>query len=265
MTDRVAIITGAGSGLGRAMAKDFFDHGTRCVITGRRLNALEQTLDMISGDRRNMLAVRGDVTVAADRARVVSECIATFGRVDILVNNAGISHVAPLLAHEEADWRRVMNTNLDSHFFMAKEVIPLMREQSWGRIINIASIYGTLASNNDIYGDLMPWANDRDLGPTRQPGYHTSKGGVLALTMDLAVAVARWGITVNAISPGMFMTEQTDSLVNDYVKKKIESLTPVGRFGEPHEVACAVRFLASEDASFITGVNLRVDGGWSLW
>jgi NAD(P)-dependent dehydrogenase (short-subunit alcohol dehydrogenase family) len=247
------------------MAKDFFDHGTRCVITGRRLDALEQTLDMISGDRRNMLAVRGDVTVAADRARIVSECIATFGRVDILVNNAGISHVAPLLAHEEADWRRVMNTNLDSHFFMAKEVISLMREQNWGRIINIASIYGTLASNNDLYGDLMPWANDRDLGPTRQPGYHTSKGGVLALTMDLAVAVARWGITVNAISPGMFMTEQTDGLVNDYVKKKIESLTPVGRFGEPREVACAVRFLASEDASFITGVNLRVDGGWSLW
>ena len=263
--ERVAIITGAGSGLGRAMAKDFVDHGIRCVLTGRRLNALEQTVDMIAGDRSRMLIVQSDVTVAADRARIVSECIASFGSVDILVNNAGISFIAPLLAHEEKEWRQVMSTNLDSHFFMAKEVIPRMRDQNFGRIINIASIYGTLASNNDLYGDLMPSSNEHGLGPTRQPGYHTSKGGVLTLTMDLAVAVARWGITVNAISPGMFMTEQTEHIVNKHVIEKVKSMTPVGRFGEPHEVACAVRFLASDDASFITGVNLRVDGGWSLW
>jgi NAD(P)-dependent dehydrogenase (short-subunit alcohol dehydrogenase family) len=263
--ERVAIITGAGSGLGRAMAKDFVDHGIRCVLTGRRITALEQTVDMIAGDRNRMLIVQSDVTVAADRARIVSECISSFGSVDILVNNAGISFIAPLLAHEEKEWRQVMSTNLDSHFFMSKEVIPRMRDQNFGRIINIASIYGTLASNNDLYGDLMPSTNEQGLGPSRQPGYHTSKGGVLTLTMDLAVAVARWGITVNAISPGMFMTEQTEHIVNDHVIEKVKSMTPVGRFGEPHEVACAVRFLASDDASFITGVNLRVDGGWSLW
>jgi NAD(P)-dependent dehydrogenase (short-subunit alcohol dehydrogenase family) len=266
---RVAIVTGAGSGLGRAMVKAFLDHGTRCVLTGRRPDALEKTASIIScdshGDRSRMLLVPADVTVAADRARIVSECIATFGRVDILVNNAGISFIAPLLSHEEKEWRQVMNTNLDSHFFMAKEVIPFMRDQHWGRIINIASIYGTLASNNALYGDLMPADNEHGLGPSRQPGYHTSKGGVLALTIDLAVAVARWGITVNAISPGMFMTEQTDQIVNDKVKRNIETMTPMGRFGEPHEAADAVRFLASQDASFITGIDLRVDGGWALW
>jgi NAD(P)-dependent dehydrogenase (short-subunit alcohol dehydrogenase family) len=264
-SERVAIVTGAGSGLGRAMAKAFVDHGTRCVLAGRRLHALEETVAIISGDRSKLLLVQSDVTVAADRAKIVSECLATFGRVDILVNNAGISFIAPLLAHEEKEWRQVMNTNLDSHFFMAKEVIPFMRDQHWGRIINIASIYGSLASNNDLYGDLMPAANEQGLGPTRQPGYHTSKGGVLTLTIDLAVAVARWGITVNAISPGMFMTEQTGHIVNDQVEKNVETMTPMGRFGKPHEVAHAVRFLASEDASFITGINLRVDGGWSLW
>ena len=263
--ERVAIVTGAGSGLGRAMAKAFVAHGTRCVLTGRRLHALEETAELIGGNRSDVLIVQSDVTVAADRARIVSECVATLGRVDILVNNAGISFIAPLLSHQEKEWREVMNTNLDSHFFMAREVIPLMRDQHWGRIINIASIYGSLASNNDLYGDLMPAANEQGLGPTRQPGYHTSKGGVLTLTKDLAVAVARWGITVNAISPGMFMTEQTDHIVNDEVRKNVATMTPMGRFGEPHEVAHAVRFLASEDASFITGVNLRVDGGWSLW
>jgi NAD(P)-dependent dehydrogenase (short-subunit alcohol dehydrogenase family) len=262
---RVAIVTGAGSGLGRATAKELVDAGIRCVLTGRRLNALQQTVDMISGDRSRTLVIQSDVTVASDRARIVSECLGNFGHIDILVNNAGISHKAPLLECGEEEWRQVMNTNLDSCFFLAKAVIPHMRDQGWGRIINIASVYSTLVLNNDLYSELLPRENERGLGPTRQPAYHASKGGLLTLTRELAVAVARWGITVNAISPGMFMTEQAKGVVNDNVKRKLEAMTPLGRFGEPREIGYAVRFLASDEASFITGIDLRVDGGWSIW
>jgi NAD(P)-dependent dehydrogenase (short-subunit alcohol dehydrogenase family) len=248
------------------MAQEFVAHGTPCLISGRRLQSLEETASLIpEQDRSRLSLVAGDVTVEADRQRMVRECIAHFGRVDILVNNAGISSLAPLLSHEENTWRAVMSTNLDSLFFLAKAAIPHMREQNWGRIINIASVYSTLALNNDYYGGLLPTTNQDGLGPTRQPGYHASKGGVLNLTRDLAVAVARWGITVNAVSPGMFLTEQSDGIVNEEAKQALQRMTPLGRFGDPREVAHAVRFLASEQSSFITGIDLVVDGGWSLW
>ena len=263
---KVAIVTGAGSGLGRAIAQEFVAHRTPCVITGRRLKSLEDTASLVpEKDRDLLLIAQGDVTIEADRARIVRECIAKFRSVDILVNNAGISFTAPLLSHQEKEWREVMSTNLDSLFFMAKAVIPHMRDQNWGRIVNIASVYASLAMNNDFYGGLLPGTNQQGLGPTRQPAYHASKGGVLNLTRDLAVAVARWGITVNAVSPGMFLTEQSDGLVNDEVKNNLKAMTPLGRFGQPPEVAHAVRFLTSEDSSFITGIDLVVDGGWSLW
>src|ERR1700722_13414668 len=266
MNPRVAIVTGAGSGLGRVMAQECVASGARCVITGRRLKSLEDTAGLIpKKDRDHLLIVQGNVTVEAARARAVSESIAKFGHIDILVNNAGISSIAPLLSHEEKEWREVMNTNLDSLFFMAKAVIPHMRDQQWGRIINIASVYSSLAMNNDLYAGLLPANNQDGLGPTRQPAYHASKGGVLNLTRDLAVAVARWGITVNAVSPGMFETEQSEGLINDDVRNNIKVMTPLGRLGRPPEVAHAVCFLASADASFITGIDLVVDGGWSLW
>jgi NAD(P)-dependent dehydrogenase (short-subunit alcohol dehydrogenase family) len=263
---RAAIVTGGGSGLGRVMAQEFVANGTYCLISGRRIKSLEETASLIpEKDRSRLALVPGDVTVEADRRRMVRECMAIFGRLDILVNNAGISFVGPLLNHEEKDWREVMSTNLDSLFFMAKAAIPHMRDQNWGRIINIASVYSTLAMNNDYYGGLLPTINKDGLGPTRQPAYHASKGGVLNLTRDLAVAVAHWGITVNAVSPGMFLTEQSDGIVNEEAKKALQQMTPIGRFGDPREVAHAVRFLASEQSSFITGIDLVVDGGWSLW
>ena len=126
-------------------------------------------------------------------------------------------------------------------------------------------MYSNLALNNDFYCGLLPATNENGLGPTRQPAYHASKGGVLNLTRDPLLSPARWGITVNAVSPGMFLTEQSDGLVNEEVKKTLQAMTPLGRFGEPSEVAHAVRFLASEQTNFITGIELVVDGGWSLW
>jgi NAD(P)-dependent dehydrogenase (short-subunit alcohol dehydrogenase family) len=259
--ERVAIVTGAGTGIGQAIALDLADAGIRCVIVGRRREPLDDTVARSGGDGR-IVAVSGDITDAADRERVVEETSRRFGRIDILVNNAGVSSIAPLLAAGEADWRKVMATNVDAAFFMAQLVLPAMRARNWGRIINIGSVYGALALNALHYDTFT---DDPEFGPRRQPAYHTSKGAVLNLTRDLAAAVARWGVTVNTVSPGMVITEQSDGLLSDEVNRRLCAMTPVGRFGEPAEIAHAVTFLASERAGFITGEELKVDGGWSIW
>jgi NAD(P)-dependent dehydrogenase (short-subunit alcohol dehydrogenase family) len=195
---------------------------------------------------------------------VVKETLARFGRIDILVNNAGISGRAPILEYSEEAWRQVMAINVDGGFFLAQAVARNMRERSWGRIVNIASVYGSLGLNASLYAGLFPM-EDLGGGPTRQPAYHTSKGAVLNMTRDLAVALAPWKITVNAISPGMFLTEQSRPTVSDEVVRRLSEMTPLGRFGEVREIGYAVRFLVSDDAAFITGAELRVDGGWSIW
>lgn len=130
--NRVAVITGAASGLGRAVAKELVESGINCVIMGRRDAALAQTMGLLTGSESQILAVSGDVTVAADRARVMTQCLRTFGRLDIIVYNTGPSIPAPLLEYSEQQWRQVMNTNLDGCFFMAKAVIPSMRDRGWG-------------------------------------------------------------------------------------------------------------------------------------
>ena len=258
---RVAIVTGAGTGIGQAIATVLAEAGTRCLIVGRRQEPLDETAsgEAISG-RISTLAA--DVTLAADRARIVTTAMERYGRIDVLVNNAGVSGIAPLLELEEAEWRRVMATNVDAAFFMAQAVLPAMRDRGWGRIVNIGSVYGTLALNPAFY-DSFPFDDVR--GPMRQPAYHSSKGALLNLTRELAVAVAAWGVTVNAVSPGMIITDQSRGLLSDRVKQKLAEMTPVGRFGEPREIAYAVRFLASDEAAFVTGAELRVDGGWSIW
>jgi NAD(P)-dependent dehydrogenase (short-subunit alcohol dehydrogenase family) len=259
--DRVAIVTGAGTGIGQAIALELAEAGIRCVIVGRRREPLDDTVSRAGAGGR-IVAIQGDITDDADRARVVRETSRRFGRVDILVNNAGVSSIAPLLAVGEADWRKVMATNVDAAFFMAQLVLPPMRDRHWGRIVNIGSVYGALALNAAHYDTFT---DDPEFGPRRQPAYHTSKGAILNLTRDLAAAVAKWGVTVNTVSPGMVITEQSDGLLSDEVNRRLCAMTPVGRFGEPAEIAYAVRFLASERAGFITGTELTVDGGWSIW
>jgi len=216
------------------------------------------------GDPNRTLLVQSDVTVPEDRKRIVADCMGKFGRLDILVNNAGYGRDAPLLEYGVEMWREVMNVNLESCFFLAQEVIPHMRDQGWGRIINITSTYATLALNNDLYTPMFAKENG-NLGPTRISAYHASKGGLLTLSRDLAVAVAPWGITVNAISPGGFLVEKHAKGIPEEVLKKGQAMIPLGRYGDPPEIGYAVRFLASEEASFITGINLLVDGGFSIW
>ena len=260
--ERVAIVTGAGTGLGQATAHVLAEAGLRCVITGPSPAASRETVAQAPAELRDRLhVVPGDVAEPADRERFVAEALAWGGRLDVLVNNAGVSGRAPLLRYDVADWRRVMATNLEAAFFLSQAAIPSMREQGWGRIVNITSVYGSLGLNAELYAGLF----EPDAGDGRQPAYHTSKGGLLNLTRDLAVAVAPYGITVNSLSPGMFVTEQARGILNEQVLENLSRQTPMGRFGEPREVGHAVRFLASEEAGFITGAELVVDGGWSIW
>lgn len=259
--ERVAIVTGAGTGIGQAIALALAEAGRRVVIVGRRAEPLQDTVAR-SPKPGLIVAMAGDITDAQDRARVVGDTAERFGRIDILVNNAGIASIAPLLSSTEGEWRRVMATNVDAAFFMAQAALPHMRERQWGRIVNIGSVYGVLALNPAFYDSF---GEDPKFGPQRQPAYHTSKGAMLNLTRDLAVAVAKWKVTVNTVSPGMIVTDQSRGLLSEEVKRKLSEMTPLARFGEPMEIAYAVRFLASDEAAFITGEELRVDGGWTIW
>lgn len=258
---RVSIVTGAGTGIGQAIAIALAERGDRVVITGRRPEPLADTVSRSPAGNK-IVAMSADITDAADRERVVSETMSRFGRIDILINNAGVSSIAPLLTSTEDEWRRVMATNVDAMFFMSQLCLPVMRERQWGRIVNIGSVYGVLGLNAAHYDTFT---DEGAAGPKRQPAYHTSKGAVLNLTRDLAAAVAGWKVTVNTVSPGMVITEQSDGLLSPEVERRLCDMTPVGRFGKPEEIAYAVRFLASEEAAFITGEELRVDGGWSIW
>jgi NAD(P)-dependent dehydrogenase (short-subunit alcohol dehydrogenase family) len=258
--DRVAIVTGAGTGIGQAIALALAEKGIKVVITGRRPEPLDDTVGRAGSNP--VTAVAADITNAADRQRVVDETLHLHGRIDILVNNAGVSSIAPLLTSTEDEWRRVMATNVDAMFFMSQLCLPSMREQQWGRIVNIGSVYGILGLNPGYYDTFT---DEGEAGPRRQPAYHTSKGAVLNLTRDLAAAVAKWKVTVNTVSPGMVITEQSDGLLSPEVVRKLNEGTPLGRFGKPEEIAYAVRFLVSDEAAFITGEELRVDGGWSIW
>jgi NAD(P)-dependent dehydrogenase (short-subunit alcohol dehydrogenase family) len=243
---RRALVTGGNRGLGRVMAQALAEAGADVAVASRSLPECQAAAEEIAASTgRKALAFAADLTVAATVERLVSDAEAGLGTLDILVNNAGVNVRGAAEELSEADWDAVLDTNLKAPFLLARAVGPAMGRRGWGRIINLGSILGVVAL------------------PGRAP-YASSKAGVISLTRVLALEWATRGVTVNAICPGPFATDMNRQLLNDPVKYRafVEKI-PMGRWGELHEIAGAVVFLASEAASFVTGSALFVDGGWT--
>jgi gluconate 5-dehydrogenase len=243
---RVALITGSTRGLGWAMAEAMAERGAHVVITGRNDGEVRDRVASLVARGCSADGRAGDLTDLDDAVAGLDRIVATAGRLDILVNNAGINARAPIEDFRRDDWERVLHVNLHVPFVLSQAAARHMRAAGHGRIINTASIMGTVAR------------------PTI-PAYVSSKGGIEALTKALAVELSPHGITVNAIGPGYVATEMNTALVEDPVfDAMVKERTPVGRWGEPREIAAAAVFLASDEASYITGQKLIVDGGMTI-
>lgn len=238
---RVAIVTGGAQGIGKAIALNLAEGGADIVVANIEVPTLEATIKEIESKGRRVLKVCLDVTDTAAIQAMVDEVIKTWRKIDILVNNAGITKDSLVMRMKTEDWGAVLKINLDGAFYCIRAVLPSMVRQRYGRIINIASVVA-------------------QLGNVGQANYVSSKAGIIGLTKAVAAEVARRNITVNAIAPGFIATSMTENLP-PAVKEKLLSLVPIGRLGTDSEIATGVRFLASEEARYITGHVLNINGG----
>ena len=244
---RVAVISGASSGLGKQMAKAFANQGADLVILARRIERLEELKNELSSTGVKIIPIKCDVTSTEDINNAVELTEKEFGKADILVNCAGSSKDKGVLDMQDDEWDFTINTDLTSVFKMTRAFANLMKKNNYGRIINIASMYG-LVGNTEI--------------PTI--AYHSSKGGVVNFTRAAAAELAPYNITVNAICPGYFYTElTTEVLDSDYFKEFANNHVPMKRYGNEGELNAGAIFLASDEASYVTGVILPIDGGYT--
>ena len=242
MQGRIASITGSARGIGRAIAEGLASLGANVVIADLQQETCQATAEEIAQSTgQRVLPIAINVTEAGSTQRMVEQTITTFGKIDILVNNAGITRDTLIMRMEEADWDLVLDVNLKGVFNCSKAVVRTMMKQRYGRIVNISSVSG-------------------QAGQIGQTNYSASKAGIIGFTKALAREVASRQITVNAVAPGFIPTFLTNTLPED-LKESILRYTPLGRMGKPEEVASAVAFLASEEAAYITGQVLAVDGG----
>jgi 3-oxoacyl-[acyl-carrier protein] reductase len=241
LSGRVALVTGASQGIGRACAVKLANTGATVAVAARNSEKLNELVEQIAGGGGRAAAFVMDVGDEEQIKSAFKEAIAQFGKIDILVNNVGITRDQLVMRMKRTDWDAVLNTNLTSAYLCIQQVIGSMLKQRAGRIINITSIFGRM-------------------GQAGQANYASSKAGLIGLTMAIAREVGSRNITCNAVAPGFIETAMTSGLSDDLRKAALQNI-PLGRLGTPEDVANAVAFLASDEASYITGHVLDVNGG----
>jgi len=241
MTNRTAFITGASRGIGRACALALSDAGARVAVAARNADQLEELAGRLRAQGREAFAVTVDMSNAESIKEAIGKTARDFGPIAILVNNAGITKDTLAMRMKKEDWDNVIAVNLTGAFLAIQQVLPAMLRERWGRIINISSVVG-------------------ESGNPGQANYVASKAGLIGLTKAIAQEMGSRNITVNAVAPGYVETDMTQGLAQELKDKMLEHI-PLKRIGRPEDVAAAVRFLASDEASYITGHVLDVNGG----
>jgi NAD(P)-dependent dehydrogenase (short-subunit alcohol dehydrogenase family) len=243
--DRVAIVTGAAQGIGRAIALGLAREGAQVVIADLQEDKAIETADEIRGMGRKSLALKVDVSDLSDLSLLVQTTLREFGTIDILINNAGIALPTPFLETTEEAWDRIVDVNLKSAFFCSQYVARIMVERQRGRIVNLASTSSFVAGRQEV-------------------PYAISKAGVRMLTASAAAELAPYNVNVNAIAPGLIKTPLTEKHFPspEALEARVQAKTPMGRAGTPEDLVGAVIFLCSDEAEYVTGHTLVVDGGW---
>ena len=252
LENKVALITGGGSGIGRACAEMFAREGARVAVSDISLERAQATMQFITSHGGEAIAISGDVSVGDDAQNMVSATVEKFGKLDVLVNSAGVSarNAMPKGSSPEEVWDKVIDVNLKGTYMVSWHAMPEMAKSGGGSIINLSSIMGLVGYPVGMGGGFNP--------------YNPSKGGVLQFTRNLAIDSASKNVRVNCICPGYVETDLTSALTKDAeALSRLETLHPIGRLGQPEEIAYAALYLASDESGFVTGSPLVVDGGYT--
>ncbi|MBI2183883.1 MAG: glucose 1-dehydrogenase [Thaumarchaeota archaeon] len=250
LREKVALVTGGGSGIGRATSTLFAGEGAKVVVADSVVDGARETVQTIKENGGEAISVQGDVSQAADAERMVQETVNTYGKLDVLFNNAGYNVYGSVHELSEQDWDKLMSVNLKGVFLVSKYAVKHMMKTGGGSIVNNASSFGIIAYPRD-------------------PVYCASKGGIISLTRQMALDYASYNIRVNCICPGPTLTPRIERAIKaapDPEERRKQSIKNVllGRFAKPEEIAYPVLFLASDEASFITGIALQADGGQTI-
>jgi 3-oxoacyl-[acyl-carrier protein] reductase len=244
LSGHLALITGAGQGIGRACAEVFALKGADLILFDKNSTALSEVVDQTTRTERQVLARALDLTDIDALKKAVKE-VKSKGRIDILVNNAGFDRPGTVAKINTGDFLEVLSIHLVVPFTLIQLLLPDMRNAGWGRIINVSSIYGLTGAKAEV-------------------AYSTAKAGVIGLTKSVAKEAGSDGVTVNAVLPGLTRTPTIETFMADKFKQLILNNTPLGRIGEAEEIASVIAFLASDEASYITGTPIPVSGGWGI-